>query len=58
MAVSYNFPLRLEDDVREKLRFLANKNCRSLNREIEYVVRQYIEEYEKEHGEILLPEKE
>lgn len=58
MAVSYNFPLRLEDDIREKLRYLATKNCRSLNKEIEFVVRQYIESYEKEHGEIPLPEKE
>ena len=28
MPVSYNFPLRLDDDLREKLRYIAEKNSR------------------------------
>ena len=55
MASSYNFPLRLDDELREKLRVIANKHSRSLNKEIEYLVKEYVESYEKEHGAIDLP---
>lgn len=58
MACSYNFPLRLEDSLREKLRYIASQNSRSLNREIEFLVKQHISNYEKEHGEIPVPDKE
>lgn len=58
MASSYNFPLRLDDTLREKLRYIANENSRSLNKEIEFIVKQYVSNYERGHGEILLPEKE
>jgi len=58
MAASYNFPLRLDDTLREKLRYIADQNSRSLNREIEFLVKQHVSNYEKEHGEILLPAKE
>ena len=58
MAGSYNFPLRLDDTLREKLRFIAGQNSRSLNREIEFIVKQHVANYEKEHGEIPLPKEE
>lgn len=58
MASSYNFPLRLDDALREKLRYIAAQNSRSLNKEIEFIVKQHVSNYEKEHGEISLPEKE
>ena len=58
MAVSYNYPLRLDDTLREKLRYIAEENSRSLNKEIEFLVKQHVAAYEKEHGEIPLPEKE
>lgn len=58
MTSSYNFPLRLDDTLREKLRIIANQNSRSLNKEIEFLVKQHVSSYEKEHGEISLPEKE
>ena len=58
MPASTNFPLRLDDSTREKLRYIAAKNSRSMNKELDYLVKQHIAEYEKEHGEIPLPEKE
>ena len=58
MPASYNFPLRLDDALREKLRYIAEENSRSLNKEIAFLVKQYVVNYEKEHGEIILPEKE
>ena len=52
MAASYVFPLRLDDELREKLRTIANSNSRSLNKEIEFAIKQYLQAYEKEHGTI------
>ncbi|MGN8874602.1 Arc family DNA-binding protein [Pseudoflavonifractor sp. HCP28S3_F10] len=57
MSVSYNFPLRLDDELREKLRYIAAQNSRSLNKEIEYLVKKHVEAYEKEHGPIAVPKE-
>ena len=57
MPVSYNFPLRLDDGLREKLRYIAGQNSRSLNKEIEYLVKQYVALYEKDHGPIAVPKE-
>lgn len=57
MPVSYNFPLRLDDELREKLRYIAEQNSRSLNKEIEYLVKQYVAIYEKDHGPIAVPKE-
>ena len=46
------FPLRIEQDLLEKLRVIADDNSRSLNKEIEYIIKKEVEKYEKEHGEI------
>lgn len=48
---------RIEDTaILEKLRITAKNNCRTRNKEVEYALKLYIENYEKEHGEIELPE--
>lgn len=57
MPTSYNFPLRLDDELREKLRFIAEQNSRSINKEIEFIVKRHIDAYEKEHGEITVPKE-
>ena len=57
MPLSYNFPLLLEYDLREKLRYIAEKNSRSLNKEIEFLVKKHVEAYEKEHGAIAVPKE-
>lgn len=49
------YPLRIEREVMEKLRVIAKNNGRSINKEIETMIRQYIAAYEKEHGEIEVP---
>ena len=48
------YPLRLEDSLSRKLRQLAQENNRSYNKEIEWILKKYIEQYEYEHGEIVL----
>lgn len=46
------FSLRLQPNAKEKVRALANKDKRSINKQLEYIVNEYIETYEKEHGPI------
>lgn len=44
---------RTDDELlKPKLKRLARKNGRSLSREVEQVLKRYIETYEKKHGEI------
>ena len=44
-------PLRPED--LEKLRYIAKEDCRSVSGTIRVLVNHCIQEFEKEHGEIL-----
>lgn len=44
--------LRLEEELYEKLKTLSNMDGRSLNNLIEFIARQYVMEYEAEHGTI------
>lgn len=44
--------LRLEETTWEKISYLSKKNKRSLNSQIELLIEQYIEDYEKSNGPI------
>ncbi|MCR5017066.1 MAG: Arc family DNA-binding protein [Ruminococcus sp.] len=44
-----NFNLRLPEDINDKITEIAKKEGRSKNKEIEYILRQYIEEYKKKN---------
>ena len=44
--------LRLEENALAKITFIAKKQKRSLNNQIEFLVEQFIEKYESEHGPI------
>lgn len=48
--------LRLDDDVRYKLQYIADDNFRTINAEVTRLILRHIAEYEKEHGEIKLPD--
>ena len=48
--------LRIKEQLYEKARALAVREQRSLNNLVEYALQKYIDEYEREHGEIPLPE--
>lgn len=51
MATSKRFfTLRLEEDNFEKIKFIADKNKRSIAMQIEYLIEQYMNEYEKQNG--------
>ena len=47
--------LRLTETMYEKLRYLAYVERRSVNAQIEQPIANYIEQYEKEHGAITIP---
>lgn len=47
--------LRIDSELHGKLHFLARNDGRSANGEVIYLIRKYIEEYEKKNGRIELP---
>lgn len=46
------YPLRIDKTLMEKLKVLAAENGRSVNKEIESLVKSAVRAYEQEHGEI------
>ena len=44
--------LRIDEELYEKIVKLANMEERSINSQMLYIFKKYIEEYEKENGEI------
>lgn len=48
------YTLRIESEIMEKFRFVAEYNARSANRELEVIMKKHIAEFEKVHGEIEL----
>ena len=48
------FSLRVSEELLDKVKYIAGKNKRSANKEIEFLLEQYVEAYEKEHGKIEL----
>lgn len=51
------FSLRLKDEEHEKLKIISEKQGRSLNKQIEIIVYQFIEDYEKVTGKIKTEKK-
>ena len=48
------FTLRMQDETYEKVRYLAYIDRRSIAMEIEFIINEYANKYEKEHGPIPL----
>lgn len=48
--------LRLDEDLYEKVKALADQEGRSLNNLVEYVVRRYIADYEAKNGPLAPPQ--
>ena len=44
--------LRLEEETLRKITYIAKKEMRSLNAQLEYATQRCIDEYEKKHGPI------
>ncbi|ADU27267.1 Arc family DNA-binding protein [Ethanoligenens harbinense] len=48
------FTLRISLILLKKLRYIAEYNARSANREVELLIQKHVRSFEKEHGEIHL----
>ena len=46
---------RIDITVFEKLKIIAAREQRSMNNQLEVMVTKGVQEYEREHGEIILP---
>ena len=53
MAVQANpYPLRINKDLMTKFKVVASENGRSVNKEIETLIKQAVAAYESQHGTI------
>lgn len=50
------YPLRIDNELMEKVRILAEQEDRPISRQLERIIKEYIQQYEQEHGEIKLEE--
>ena len=50
--------VRLEAEMHAKINFIAKRNRRSLNAQLEFLAQECIEEYEEKHGAIELTDEE
>ena len=50
------YPLRLDNELMEKIRIIANKEDRPISKQIERIIREYVKIYEQENGEIQIDE--
>lgn len=51
------YPLRIDRELMQKLKLVAGAHSRSVNKEIEFLIKQDIEAYEQAHGEIVVPKE-
>ena len=45
------FSLRIPEELLEQIKQIAQENCRSTNKEIEYALTQYVKQYQKNNSE-------
>ena len=50
------FTIRISPELLKKLRYVAEYNARSANREVEVLIRKHVQSYEIEHGGITFSE--
>ena len=47
-----SYPLRITPLILEKVKAIAQKNMRSTNKQIEYILKNFVDDYEENYGEI------
>ena len=52
-----NFSLRIKNPEYEELKIISENQGRSINKQIEQILYQYIKDYEKINGKIEIPEE-
>lgn len=48
------YPLRIDNELMEKIRIISEQEDRPISRQLERIIRDYIEDYESEHGSITI----
>lgn len=56
MKNTISYTLRIDEEIHEKMKVVSKEQMRSLNSQLEYVMKEFIKKYEKEHGEIVVKE--
>jgi predicted DNA-binding protein len=51
-----HFTLRIDPVLLDKLGYIAKYNGRTKNKEVERLIMQHIEDFEKQHGKITYPD--
>ena len=52
-----NFALRIPREKLDKIKYIAEYNARSANKEIEVIITDQIKKFEKKYGEIIINSK-
>ena len=47
------YTLRLDNDIMEKVRYIAEKEDRPLSKQLERIIKQYVDNYEDNNGTII-----
>ena len=55
MTQANPYPLRVEKTIMEKFKVIASENGRSVNKEIEMLMKQAVTSYEQNNGQIEVP---
>lgn len=50
--------IRMKDETYKKLKIIAEEKQRSMNKQMNYVIEQFITDYEKVNGKIDVPEEQ
>lgn len=46
------YSLRIDDELMKKVKMIAEAEDRPISKQLERIIKQYVEQYEKEHGRI------
>lgn len=50
------YPLRLNNDLRLKVEYIADKEFRKISQQYELIISKYVEQYEVNHGQLIVSE--
>ncbi len=58
MAQANPYPLRVDQKLMEKFKLIASENGRSVNKELEMLMKQSVAQYERLNGEIRIQDRD
>lgn len=52
------FTIRIDPVLLKKIRYVAEYNARSANREVETLIKNHVDKFERQHGKIIFDKQE